>query len=471
MSLKKLGGETAIYGLSNVLGRLLNFIAVTPLLTRVTANEEYGVIGVLFMWIGILTALLVFRMDTVVFRYASRAKNDSRAVFKTAQTFVTAVVVVVIGLALYFNNGIATWMDYPDRNSYITLFLITVAFDSLSAVPQARLRLERRPWFFVVVNLGNVVVNLLLIYLLLIYWPEAGTLFGMVYDDRFLIAYYLFTIAAAAAFRYVLLLVDGLLRYGVSGDGEKALVGESTHLPSLGTMLKYSLPLTLVAVAGIFNALSGPWIIKWFYGSTTTGNLNFSGLFNAALKMAVFLNLFVTAYNYAAEPYFFRQAGSDLAKADRKIYADATRAYALLAAVSCAGILIFLPWLQLFLDPPDREGLFILPYLLAGNFCLGLYSNFSIAYKLTDNTYLGGGHRLTGKPHLFRDRKPIHRAIWPDRASHGDAGLLRDHVRTCLAGYEEGLSGQLPAIPHPDLRGRVRTIRLRGAGPGGRVCG
>jgi len=161
-------------------------------------------------------------------------------------------------------------------------------------------------------------------------------------------------------------------------------------------MLRYAWPLALVAVALIVNALVGPWIIQLYHGGSVTENLYYVGQFNAALKLAVFLNLFITAYNYAAEPFFFRQAGSDLAKADKQIYADSLRAYAIVGVLASAGILLFLPWLQVFLDEGERQGLYVLPVLLAANFCFGLYSNFAIAYKLTDKTYFGGAIAAVG---------------------------------------------------------------------------
>jgi len=393
MSLKKLGGETVIYGLSNILGRLLNFVLVTPFLTRVLAAEEYGVVGELFFWTGLLIALLVFRMDTVVFRYASRAENDAHIVFQRAQWFVVVAVVTVIGGLLLFSAPLSAVMDYPDRTIYIQLVLATIAFDALSAVPLARLRLEQRPWFFVAVNLGNVLVNLLLIFLLLYVLPGRGTLFGLDFAEGYLVGYYLATIALAAGFRYLVLLTDGLIRYGkVKTEGEKA----RRAVPTVGVMLRYGLPLTLVAVAGIINALFGPALIKWYFGESTTGNLFWSGQFNAAMKLAVFLNLFITAYNYAAEPFFFRQAGKDLATADRTIYADAARAYALIGTLAAAAIMLLLPWLKDFLQEEEQQGLFVLPYLLGANLLFGMYSNFSIAYKLTDRTYLGGGIALIG---------------------------------------------------------------------------
>lgn len=390
MSLKKLGGETIVYGFSNILGRMLNFVLVTYFITRLMPAEEYGVVGGLMFYTALLIAVLVFRMDTVVFRYASREAYSAPAVFKKAQRVVTLSVITVLGFMLLFAPQLADWLKYPNRVVYVQLVIFTVAFDALSAVPLARLRLEQRAWFFVFVNLGNVLVNILLIFLLLYVWRwNAGYVaehWGFTYDENYQVGYYLLCIALASAFRYVFLLVDGIRRYGKT-------TGAS---PSLSTMLSYSLPLTVVGVAGIINFLIAPELIKFWHGGTVTENLRFAGYFNAATKLAVFLNLFITAYNYAAEPFFFRQAGNEVETADRKIYADAARAYSIVAALASAGILLFLPWLELFIDAEERAGLYVLPILLAANFFFGLYSNLSVAYKLTDKTLYGGAMAAVG---------------------------------------------------------------------------
>ncbi len=390
MSLKKLGGETIVYGFSNILGRMLNFVLVTYFITRLMPAEEYGIVGGLMFYTALLIAVLVFRMDTVVFRYASRDAYSTAAVFRKAQRVVLVSVVSVLGLMLLFAPQLADWLKYPDRLVYVQLVIFTVAFDALSAVPLARLRLEQRAWFFVFVNLGNVLVNILLIFLLLYVWRWNAAYvtehWGFTYDENYQVGYYLLCIALASAFRYVFLLVDGFRRYGK----------QTGATPSLRTMLAYSLPLTVVGVAGIINFLIAPELIKFWHGGTVTDNLRFSGYFNAATKLAVFLNLFITAYNYAAEPFFFRQAGNDVKTADRKIYADAARAYSIIATLASAGILLFLPWLERFIDAEERAGLYVLPLLLAANFFFGLYSNLSVAYKLTDKTIYGGAMAAVG---------------------------------------------------------------------------
>lgn len=395
MSLKKLGGETIIYGLSSILGRLLNFVVATYFLLQLMSSAEFGVVGDLMFYTAFLIAFLVFRMDTVVFRFASRQEYDPAAVFRKAQRWVLVAAVVVLGSMLVASPQIADALQYPDRVPYVWLVLAIVGFDALSAVPLARLRLEQRPWFFVVVNLGNVIVNILLFFLLLYVWRWNSDWtvenWGFGYEERYQVGYYLLCVALASAFRYLLLLGDGVWRYGTRKPEE-----DSLGAPSFRAYFNYSFPLTVVAIAGITNFLVAPSIIKFYHGGTVTENLAFAGDFSAATKLAVLLNLFVTAYNYAAEPFFFRQVGKDLALADKTIYADAARAYALIATLASAGILLFLPWLEVLIDTDNRGGLYVLPFLLAGNFFFGLYSNLSVAYKLTDKTIYGGGIALVG---------------------------------------------------------------------------
>ena len=381
VSLKKLSGETLVYGLSSILGRLLNFALVTPFITRVLTDGEVGEVGNLMFWTALLIALLVFRMDTAVFRFASRGDYAPPLVFRRAQRLVWGLVGLLIVPLLLLSPWIAELLAAPAATTYVRLVLLTVAFDALSAVPLARLRLQQRAWFFVSVNLINVAINIALIYLLLYVLPA---FFAERFLEHFRVGYYLLAIAAAAGIRYLILFVDGMRQPPVPPRAHGEL-----RAPSFPRLLRYSLPLTVVSVAGIANLLVGPSVLLQYDDAA-------AGYFTAAMRMAVFLNLFVTAYQYAAEPFFFRQSSADLATADRRIYADAMRAYGLVGTLACAGILLALPWLQFFIGPDVRPGLAVLPILLAANFLFGIYSNLSIAYKLTDQTFSGGAIALVG---------------------------------------------------------------------------
>lgn len=377
MSLRKLSGETLIYGLSSILGRLLTFVLITPFLTRVMTEGEFGEVGALMFWTALLIALVIFRMDTAVFRFASRGEYGAEQVFRRTQRVVIVGCVAVLLPLQFFAAEIADLLHTPGATTYVRLVLLTVAFDALSAVPLARLRLRQRSLFFVGVNLGNAVINIVLIYALMSLLPAYAPGY---FNEDFLVGYYLWSIAIAAGLRYLVLFIDGFRGVSTQATG--------SQLP-YRKLFEYSLPLTVVSVAGIANALVGPALLIGYDDA-------WAGYFTAALRMAVFLNLFVTAYQYAAEPFFFRQSGKDLATADRTIYADAMRAYGLVGTLACAGILLGLPWLQFFIGKDTRAGLVVLPILLAANFLFGIYSNLSIAYKLTDQTFLGGVIALVG---------------------------------------------------------------------------
>ncbi len=463
MSLRKLGSETMIYGLSNVLGRLLNFVLVTYFISRLMPEEEFGVVGDLMFWTGWSIALLVFRMDTVLFRYASRGDFDARAVFRKVNRFVWISVGVVLGGAFILADGVADWLKYPDRVIYVQLVIVTIAADALSAVPLARLRQKKRAWFFVAVNLGNVLVNIGLIYLLLYFLPDNerwfADNFGLRYDPNYKVGFYLASVCIASVLRWLALVIDGGLQYGkasVETLDESPVVGTT---PPWKTLLAYAAPLTLVAVAGIYNAQSGPTLLKELSAQgSTTENLAYAGLFSAAMKMAIILNLFVTAYNYAAEPFFFRQSGKDLATADRTIYADACRAYGLIATLASAGILLFLPWLSLLIDIDYRRGLVILPILLAANFLFGLYANFSIAYKLTDRTWLGGGIALIGSAFIFviNTRYAAELTIWAPAW-----GMLACYAVMCILAWF--VSRKYFPVDYPLLRIGLYLLLALGA--------
>jgi O-antigen/teichoic acid export membrane protein len=159
------------------------------------------------------------------------------------------------------------------------------------------------------------------------------------------------------------------------------------------SMLNYALPLVIAAIAGIVNQLAGTTLLKYFGTGSTEVNLDMGGMYAAAAKLAVLMNLFVQAFNYAAEPFFFRQSA---VSQDKEIYADVARAFALVGSLAFIGIMFYLELIQAFLGEDYREGLGILPILLVANFFLGLYYNFSIGYKLTDQTRWAGYIALLG---------------------------------------------------------------------------
>ena len=385
---KKLAGETAIYGLSSILGRVVNWVVLTPYLTRVFDTSAYGIISDLYFWIALLLVFFTYRMETAFFRFASRAQeeqSDANTVFTTASLSIMATTVFFAVVLLLLAPQVAAWLEYPDRSDYVRIFSLIVAFDALAAVPFARLRMDSRPMRFAFIKLSAIVINIAFLFLFLegLPWaseqglPWAERLYNP--DDRIAFVFRSNLLASAC----VLLLLSPLY-YKITWRFAKDVWQR---------MLRYSLPLVLAALAGIVNQLVGTPLLKELGPGTTTENLELAGLYTAAAKLAVLMNLFVQAFNYAAEPFFFRQSA---VSQDRSIYADVARAFAMVGSLAFLGIMLYLDVIQYFLGASFREGLGILPILLVANFFLGLYYNFSIGYKLSDQTKWAGYIALVG---------------------------------------------------------------------------
>ncbi|WP_367391933.1 lipopolysaccharide biosynthesis protein [Lewinella sp. LCG006] len=390
--LKKLAGETAIYGLSSILGRVVNWIILTPYLTRVFLREEYGIVNDLYFWIALLLVVFTYRMETAFFWFASRSRKDSGdekydqdTVFSTASLAIIGTTLALTGLLFYLSPQIAIWLKYPGRADYVRIFTLIIAFDALAAIPFAKLRMASRPLRFAAIKLGALALNILLVFFFLEGCPwllaHGYDVVNSIYNPEHRIAYVFWSnlLASGASLLWLAPLYRDLVwRF-------------ATDL--WRSMLNYALPLVIAAVAGIVNQLAGPTLLKNFAGGSTLENLDLGGLYGAAAKLAVLMNLFVQAFNYAAEPFFFRQSA---VSQDKIIYADVARAFALVGSLAFIGIMFYLELIQIFLGEDYREGLGILPILLVANFFLGLFYNFSIGYKLTDQTRWAGYIALLG---------------------------------------------------------------------------
>lgn len=375
--LKKLAGETAIYGVSSILSRLLHYVILTPFFTRIFLNDEYGVVSILFTYAGILMVFFTYRMETAFFRFGSK-KGALDKTFSTATISLLATTVIFTSLVLLSLEPISNWLHYPDHQEYIALVAIIIAFDALVAIPFARLRLENRPIRFAILKTLHIVINIVFIFLFLKIMPESiengNTFFEAFYDDDNKIQYVFISNLVASGI-VMLLLLPQFFKIKLIFD--KALWKK---------MLLYAMPLIIVGLAAVINQLIALPFLENLLSGTLDENRAQVGIYSAAAKLAVLMNLFTQAFNYAAEPFFFRNAErSD----SRKIYAQVGQAFALVGALAFLGIMLYIDIVQLFLGKDFRGGLGVVPILLLAYFCLGLYYNFSIWYKLTDRTSFG----------------------------------------------------------------------------------
>lgn len=364
--LTKLAGETALYGLGSIVPRVLNFFLVI-LHTRIFQPAEYGVYINLYAWAAFLNILYLFGMETAYFRFATKAGADEPAVFRSVQTFIVIVGILItlplVGLA----NPIAGYFELPSHPEFITWLALLMFMDALVAIPFARLRLQKRGKAFVAAKLVNVllVIGLNLYFLLLRYDPSVGIGFAIL-ANLLANAFYLFFFSRT------------LLQWRPKWNG--GLMVE---------MFGYAWPIMLMGLAGMTNEMYSRLTLEWwlpegFYpGKDATYAL---GVFGACFRFSVIINVAVQAFRFAAEPFFFSNAAD---KNSPELFARVNHYFIVVCSFILLSVVVNLDWLKYLVDAQYWEGLPVVPYLLFGYLFLGVYYNLSIWYKLTDRTYFG----------------------------------------------------------------------------------
>lgn len=369
--LKSLLGQTAIYGLPTIVGRLLNYLLV-PLYTSVFVNPaDYGVVSELYAWVAFLIVLLTFGMETSFFRFL-HDKEDKDGVFRNS--FLTVIVIngLFLLLLLFFNQSIADAMLYPEHNEYIILLGIIVCIDAVSALPMAKLRAENKAVKFSIIHFTAIGVNigLNLIFMLWIFdpaRPEEGVLFILIAN---LIASLVKPLGTYSDF------------IGLKWKYNKELATE---------MMKYAFPLVIAGFAGIINETMDRVMLKHLLynrgGLTLQAAEAQLGIYSACYKLAMIVAIFLQAYRYAAEPFFFAQNKN---KDRNKIYVKIMNYF--VASVSFVFLAVALN-IDIFKHFIRNEaywvGLGVVPILLIANVFLGIYYNQSIWYKLSGQTRFG----------------------------------------------------------------------------------
>lgn len=385
--LRKLAGETAIYGFSYILSRVLHYILFTVYLTRVFNDDrsQFGIYRDLYFYVALVVVILTFRMETTYFRYA---KENKSAVTTMAMMFLTCLAgLFFIGLWL-FRGDVARWMEYPSMTTHLMVLGGVLFFDVLCAVPFASLRQQNRPWLFLALKLGGIVLNIVIVLFFIEILPvlaERSLFWKNVYEwgDRLFFIFLGNLIASAIVFSVLITFVK---KEDFNWDAS-----------FLRRMLVFSWPLVIVAIAGVINQSSYITFQKYILPNDLQTNLSEGGVFAAAASLALLLNLFTVAFNYAAEPFFF--AHRDRVDA-RKVYADVALAFTIVGSVMMIVILGYIDLFQLLIGKNFRAGLEVVPLLLISYLLLGIYYNVSIWYKLADKTLwgawiAGGGALIT----------------------------------------------------------------------------
>ena len=367
-NLKSVVKDTAIYGLSSIVGRFLNYLLV-PLYTAKlsAASGGYGVITNVYAYTALLMVILTYGMETTFFRYVNKEGENPDKVYSTTMISVASTSLLFVLLVLLFLQPISSFMGYADHSSYIWVMAVTVAVDAFACIPFAYLRYKKRPMKFAILKLANIMMAILLnlfFFLLLPVWTGDGGLVDAGY------AFYINLFCSVALLFFLLKEITA-----VKFDFDKAL---------LRRMLSYSWPILVLGVAGILNQTADKILFPYIYQGTDAHSQ--LGIYGAASKIAMIMAMITQAFRYAYEPFVF---GNNNDKDSRNTYAKAMKFFIIFTLLAFLVVMAYIDLLKYIIGRDYWEGLKVVPVVMAAEIMMGIYFNLSFWYKLIDKTIWG----------------------------------------------------------------------------------
>ena len=381
--------DTAIYGLSSIVGRFLNYLLV-PLYTAKMSVESgnYGVVTNIYAWTAILLVLLTFGFETTFFRFASKENADIKKVFSMSMQVVGTLCGIFLLAVFLFLPAISESLGYPSNPEFIGMMAVVVALDSLQAIPFGLLRLQKRPLKFAALKLlfigMNIAMNLFAFVLLpslAVSYPDT---FGRFYDPQNP-AFYVFFINLLCTAFITLFFIPELRMFGFIADRQL-----------LKSMLKYSWPLLILGIAGILN-LNADKIIYTYLVPGQQG-IEELGVYGASVKIAAIMAMLMQAFRYAYEPFVF---GNSKNKDSKALYANAMKYFIIMAMIAFLVVVFYMDIIRYIINPSYWDGLKVVPIVMAAEIFMGIYFNLSFWYKLNDETYWGAIFSFIGCAVLF----------------------------------------------------------------------
>lgn len=366
--LKILAKQTAIFGLSTILSRMLNWL-LTPYFTYTLSSPvELGIISHLYALAAFINVIMMFGMETSYFRF-SKEYEESK-VFNASQNFVFYFSLFFSGL-VFINAGVITnFLGYQNHENYIQIFAAILFFDNITNIPFAQLRFKEKAKQFMAYRLSNILVNIsinILIFQVFIpnQWIEKSQEVTCI----------LLANLIASGFTFILF-------------SKKIIISlKKIDISLIKKMLPYSYPLVIIGLAGMVNETLDRVMLKKWLPFSESQNLFLLGIYNANYKLSIIMTLAIQAFRMGAEPFFFKQSQQQNAK---KSYAMIMDFFHLICGFIFTFTIFLLPIIKNIIHPSYHEGLVVVPILLLANWFLGVYYNTSIWYKLTDQTIKGG---------------------------------------------------------------------------------
>lgn len=378
---RKLAGDTAIYGISSIVGRFLNW-GLSPYYTYIFFAEDFAVVTNLYAYVAFFLVLLTYGMETAFFRYASK-NNNQNEVYSTSLISIFSTSVLFVLLAVIFNQTIASGIGYSNYPQFIVWLAIILGIDAITSIPFARLRLNNRPIKFAAIRIISIAVNIGFNLFFLSFAPKwidnhPDTIIRYIYSPDVGVGYVFISNLIASIVTLVLLLPD---MFQVKFFVNKQL---------LGTMINYAFPVLIVGLAGMVNMNIDKILIPFLVNDNPMYQL---GVYGANFKLALLMNMFIQAFRYAFEPFFFSRGTSDK---DPQVYASVMNYFVIFGLIIFLGMVLYIDLIKIIIDSSYHEGLKVVPIILMGNFFFGIYFALSLWYKLTDMTRFGAYIALAG---------------------------------------------------------------------------
>ena len=383
--LKSLAKDTAIYGLSSIVGRFLNYLLV-PLYTAVipASTGGYGVVSNVYAYTALILVFLTFGMETGFFRFANKSGEHPEKVYANTLIFVGGLSLIFVILCMLFLHPISALLEYPDHPDYIAMMVLVVALDSFQCIPFAYLRYKKRPIKFASIKLFNIVGNILLnlFFLLLCPWLDvhAHQLVSWFYRPEYLVGYIFVSNLIMSLVQMFFFIPE--LR-GFSYRVDKVLLKQ---------MISYSFPILVFGVVGILNQTIDKMIYPFLFDDRQEGLVQL-GIYSATSKVAMIMAMFTQAFRYAYEPFVF---GKDREGDNRKMYAAAMKYFLIFSLLAFLAVMFYLDLLRYLVARGYWEGLGVVAIVMLAEICKGIYFNLSFWYKLTDKTYWGAYFSVIG---------------------------------------------------------------------------
>lgn len=379
---KNLFKQTAIYGLATVVPRMFSFFLV-PLYTELLPKAEYGQVNIIFAYLIFFNVILAYGMETSFFRFYN-TEDDKKTVVETSTVSIFWTTLLFLAVALLFRTSVSEFLDLDVQ--YITYVIWILALDALVIIPFSKLRARQKPMFYAAIKIGNVAVNLGLNLFFLIYLPEIArenpdSFISSLYFEDFQVGY-IFVSNIVASLLTLLILLPNYLHVKWHFDFQL-----------WKKMMRYGFPIMIAGIAFAINDQFDKILLKYLLPPATAEEQ--VGIYSACYKLGLFMVLFRTAYTLGIEPFFFSHASNENAS---QTYATITKYFVIFGSLMTLGVIVFADVLKLIMirDSSFWDAMGVVPLIILANFFLGIYTNLSVWYKLTNQTHIGAYISIVG---------------------------------------------------------------------------